>query len=439
MALPAPGAFAPAAATDAAGRKNMGQLIHLRWLAVAGQLATILVAHFLMGIALPMAPMLAMVVAAAALNIASRPLLRRRRDVTNAEIFLALIFDVVLLTVQLYLSGGATNPFVSLYLLQVVLGAVLLDIWSAWMIVGVTSGCFALLTVAYRPLDLPARFLGRLVDLHTLGRWICFALVAVLLVMFVTRISRNLRSRDAHLADLRQQAAEEDHIIRMGLLASGAAHELGTPLASLAVILNDWRRMPALAADAELMEEIGEMQAEVQRCKAIVTGILLSAGDPRGEAPAVTTMNRFLDDVVDDWRAAHPSAGIDYDNRFGDDMPIVSDPALKQVIWNVLDNAGEMAPERIAFHARRDEGSLILLIRDDGPGFTPAMLASYGRPYQSTKAGAGRGLGLFLVVNVMRKLGGRVEVANRPGGGADVTLILPLATIGMKEPGSDVP
>ncbi len=133
---------------------------------------------------------------------------------------------------------------------------------------------------------------------------VCFALDAALLVFFVTRINRNLRERDARLATLRQRAAEEDHIVRIGLLASGAAHELGTPLATLSVILGDWRRMPVLAADPELVGEIDAMEAEVQRCKAILTGILVSAGEARGESAALTTLHTFLDDFVEDWREA---------------------------------------------------------------------------------------------------------------------------------------
>src|SRR4029077_14698827 len=97
------------------------------------------------------------------------------------------------------------------------------------------------------------------------GLLLCFALNAALLVIFITRINRNLRARDARLADLRERASEEEHIVRMGLLASGAAHELGTPLSTLSVILGDWRRMPAIAADPQMLEEIEEMQAQVQR------------------------------------------------------------------------------------------------------------------------------------------------------------------------------
>jgi two-component system sensor histidine kinase RegB len=417
---------------DTAGRKNMALLVQLRWLAVAGQLVTILVVEFGLGIELPLAAILVGPATAILLNLASLALLRRRDTVSNGELFLALLFDVGSLTVQLYLSGGATNPFVSLYLLQVVLGAILLDAWSSWAIVAITSLCSALLTVAHQPLALPPQLRPYWFVLDTIGALACFVLVATLLVLFIARISGNLRARDAHLADMRQQAAEEDHIVRMGLLASGAAHELGTPLSSLAVILSDWRRMPALAGDAELQGEIAEMQAEVQRCKAIVTGILLSAGEARGEGPEVTSVHAFLDRTVADWRAIHPVATIDYKNRFGSDLAIVSDPVLRQVVCNVLDNALEASPRWIGVTADGDDRTLCIAVEDAGPGFTPAMLVDLGKPYRSSKAQPGHGLGLFLVCNVMRKLGGTVTAANRAEGGAVVTLSLPLAALAIE-------
>jgi len=417
--------------TDAAGNANMRQLVTLRWIAVAGQLVTVLTVRFLLGIDLPLVPMLLAMAASVALNLASMRLYGWQRG-ANAQLLLAMLLDVGLLTVQLYLSGGATNPFIALYLLQVVLGAVLLDRWSSWAIVGVTGGCFALLTIRYRPLALPTDYAGEYFALYTVGSLLNFLLVATLLVLFMTRITGNLRARDEHLADLRQQAAEEDHIVRMGLLASGAAHELGTPLASLAVILNDWKRMPALATDAGMLEEIGEMQAEVQRCKTIVTNILLAAGEARGEAPEVVPLHVFLDAIVEDWRALHAGVEFDYTSRLGDDPLIVSDPALKQVIANVLDNAAEASPVWVGFSGERSGDHLALIVRDHGPGFTRDKLASFGKPYQSSKRDPGHGLGLFLAVNAMRKLGGSVAVANRETGGAEVTLMLPLAAIALE-------
>jgi len=423
---------------DAAGHKNMLQLVQLRWLAVIGQLVTIAVVQLVVGIALPWRPMMMVLIGLLALNVASIILLRIRTGISGVELFAALLFDVGALTAQLYLSGGATNPFVSLFLLQVVLGSVLLDRRLSWVIVGVTSLCFAGLMIVNRPLAMPMNYPGDMLRLHVLGMWISFAIIAVLLVLFVTRISGNLRARDAYLADIRQQAAEQDHIVRIGLLASGAAHELGTPLASLAVILGDWRRMPVISDDPQLRQEIREMEAEVKRCKAILSGILLSAGETRGEAPTVTTVQDFLDDLVLDWRATRPSARLQYENNFGADLPIVSDTALKQTICNVLDNAAEASPEEIKISARRERGALLITISDRGPGFSADMLANIGKPYNSTKNRPGSGLGLFLVVNVMRKLGGDISARNLDGLGAEVTLTLPLSAVAFSPEAVDV-
>lgn len=418
---------------DAAARKNMQLLVQLRWIAVAGQLATIVIVHFGMKIALPLPLMLIVPCMAAIVNLASPVFLRGRTDVTHAELFLALLFDVLSLTIQLYLSGGSTNPFISLFLLQVVLGAILLDRNSAWAIVVISSICAGLLALFHVPLALPPLFEGRLFDLHIAGTWVCFAMIAVLLVLFITRINSNLRAREAYLANLRQQAAEEEHIVRMGLLASGAAHELGTPLSSLAVILNDWQHIPALASQTELRDEIAEMQAEVGRCKAIVTGILMSAGEARGESPRVGSVQSFIDDVVQSWRDAHTDMQLTFQLEPADYPRIISDPVIRQAIGNILDNAREAGAAHIDMTVHRDEDNLHITIADDGPGFTPEMLATVGKPYRSSKGRQGGGLGLFLVVNVVRKLGGNVVARNLPAGGAQVALALPLSTIAVEK------
>lgn len=413
----------------AAGRENMLQLVQLRWLAVAGQLATILVTQFVFGIALPLWPMLAVLAGLVALNLASLALLRLERPIAEAALLGALLLDVASLSAQLYLSGGATNPFVSLFLLQVVLGSVLLDRGSSWALVVVTSLAFALLTIRYRPIVLPPTLGRSLFALHVQGMWVCFALVAILLVLFVTRVNGNLRAQDARLARVERQAVEEEHIVRIGMLASGAAHELGTPLSSLSVILGDWQHAGVAADHAELRRDIEDMQAEVQRCKAIVTGILMASGDPRGEASAATTVRRLLESIVGDWTTARDFAGLRYRDDFGDDVTIASDVVLQQAVFNLLDNAAEVSPDRIEIALARDGEALLLRVRDWGPGFAAEQLAGLGKPYNTSKAQLGRGLGLFLVGNVARKLGGQLTALNLPDGGAEVALRLPLSTL----------
>jgi two-component system sensor histidine kinase RegB len=417
------------AIADTSGRKNMMLLIQLRWIAVAGQIVTIAVVELGLGIALPLNAMGVVLGALILLNVATLLRLKSRADVANRTLLLALLLDVVALTAQLYLSGGATNPFVFLYLLQVTLAAVLLDTASTLAIAILACACFVALMLFNLPIAAPRAGMPDPFTLHIAGTLVCFALDAALLVVFVGRITRNLRERDAHLAAMKHHAVEENHIVRMGLLASGAAHELGTPLSSLSVILGDWRRMPQLSGDPELAQEIEEMEAAVKRCKSILTGILMSAGEAPGERPGATTVNTFLDEVVDDWCAARGVTVLRYRNGFGDDLPIVSDTALKQVVFNVLDNALEASPGRVSFSARREGEMLVLRVSDSGRGFAPEMLAQFGKPYQSSKGRPGGGLGLFLVVNVVRKLGGTVTARNRTDGGAVVSIELPLETL----------
>ena len=411
-----------------ANHKNATLLYQLRWIAVFGQAATIAFTQVVLGVALPLRPMALILTGLMVLNIANRLWLRRHAEVTNRDLFMVLTLDVVAFTAQLYFSGGATNPFAFLYLLQVALAAILLEVRFAWVVVAMACAGFLWLTVSFEPLALAEGDASRF-SLHILGTFICLTLDAALLVVFATRIMRNLRNRDARLAAMRQQAAEHDHIVRMGLLASGAAHELGTPLASLSVILNDWRHMAQVADSPDMRQELAEMQAALDRCKTIVSGILQSAGEVPGEAASITPVKAFLEDLVREWRVSRACQILSFENRFGPDVSIVSDTALRQVIYNVLDNALEASPDFVRLEAECTAGDMILTVYDDGTGFEPRILEQFGKPYQSTKQRRGAGLGLFLVVNVIRKLGGTVAAQNLTPHGARVRISLPLGTL----------
>ncbi|WP_260925706.1 ATP-binding protein [Novosphingobium sp. 9] len=421
-----------AARSEALSWSNVELLMWLRWLAVAGQLVTILLVETVLDVRLPLVPLLAAPVVLILVNLGSIALLNRRHRFSQGELYAALTIDVEALCWQLYHSGGATNPFTTLFLLQIVIGAIILEArWSVLVAVN-TSLCMLLLLFAHVPLDFPNTHANEPFGLYLVGSLLCFLLSAVLLVVFVGQLNRNRRTSERELSKLRQQATEEAHIVRMGLLASGAAHELGTPLSSLSVVLGDWSRIPAIAQEPDLLADIADMQRELQRCKAVVGSILMSAGELRGEDPQVEGLRSLLGDIVTEWR---PRAGgiFLYEDGLGEDLDVISDPGLQQVIGNVLDNALEASPAYVRMAAVREGteglGDLVITVEDRGPGFSASVIGRIGQPYISTKGSEGRGVGLFLTANVLRTLGGRLAVANRAEGGAQVRLTIPLEAI----------
>jgi len=431
------GAPAVARSRGSAGLRNMQQLIQLRWIAVIGQVATILVVHYGLDIGLPLQPMFTVLAGLTLFNIASQLRWRRREHASSNALLVSLLVDVASLTIQLFLSGGITNPFVFLYLLQVVLSTVILRSPWSWVIAAAAALCVTGLTLVRTPIALtvePARGLG---DHYVQGLLICFLLIAGLLVVFLTRIGRILRERDARLAELRQRAAEEEHIVRMGLLASGAAHELGTPLSTLSVILGDWQHLPTIASEGELHRDVVEMQLQVARCKSIVTNILLAAGGPRAEAPTEMGLHAMLDGLAEEWRQARNPASFAYANHCALDPRIVSDTGLRQMVFNVLDNALEASPGWVALDVHCDGETLFIDVSDAGVGFEGDILERLGSPYNTSKGRPGGGLGLFLSVNVARTLGGSLRAKNRPQGGAVVTMTLPLSAIAIEDARGD--
>ncbi len=422
----------PDVAASSPSRSSVILLTQLRWIAVFGQLATIIVVATALDVRLPLAPLLLAPLLLILVNVAVARILLQRRAFSQRELCSALMIDVIALCWQLYHSGGATNPFTFLFLLQIVIGAIILEARWSWFVALNACLCMALLTFRYVPLRLPDPYAQDPFRLYIYGSLFCFVLAAVLLIVFVERLDRNRRDSDAQLAAYRHQAAEEDHIIRMGLLASGAAHELGTPLSSISVILGDWSREPAIAQDPDMAADLADVRRELERCKTIVTGILMSAGEVRGIDPAVTDVRAFVEDIAEEWRVRTPGE-LRLVDRIAENVQIIADPGLRQIIGNVIDNAIEVSPDLVLIEAWLEGAGpgrqLVFTVSDRGPGFAADVKARIGQPYTSTKGRDGGGLGLFLVVNVIRKLGGLVLVENRESGGASVQLTIPLATL----------
>ena len=221
--------------------------------------------------------------------------------------------------------------------------------------------------------------------------------------------------------------------MRMGLLASGAAHELGTPLATMSVVLGDWKRMPQFANNPDMLEELEEIQGQLLRCKSIVSGILLSAGETRGESSSKTSLNDFFEELVQEWESSRPVQHFEYHNHIDQEFTVAFDSTVKQMVFNVLDNALEVSPNGLRFEVSKDNTQLFMTVTDQGPGFRADILEQLGTPYNSSKGRPGGGLGLFLVMNVARTLGGSMEARNCDGGGAQVRMTLPLSSLVLQE------
>lgn len=411
-----------------ANKKNLLQLVYLRAIAICGQFITIFVVHHGMGIPLPMDKMLLVIAFLLGLNIVGWQRYKRQKNITATELFIELLLDVAALTTQLYLSGGASNPFVSLFLLQVIIGAILLKPVYAWALFLVTFVCY--LTLTFHAQDLQHMYhyhLGEFFNLHVHGMLISYTIGGVLLVFFLTRINANIKERDLRLADIKQQSLEEDHILRMGLLAAGAAHELGTPLTTISVILKDWQSLSVPESKEAQQQDIDAMQRQIQRCKDIVSNILLSSGHVRGESSKAIMLDEFINMTVAEWKETRRPAMVDYQSDL-QPIRIISDQVIKQMLLNVFDNALEASPKWVGIAASVQEDRLEVRVSDNGKGFSAEALESFGKPYTSSKDGHGRGLGLFLVVNTLRKLGGQAQVENLSNG-AMVCLSIPLSSI----------
>lgn len=411
---------------DASDCGNLGLLVCLRWVAIAIQTLALCAAVTLLDIELPVVQMGAIIVALVTFNAFASWKSRRSRFISEAALFRAFVIDITALFCLLYLSGGVNNPFISLFLVQVIIGSVLMRDFRIWMLVALTTAFYVFLVFRYRPLDLPHAHDGDFLNLHLQGMFISHVVAAILVAFFLNRIHKNALQKDRLITEMQQRTFEEEQIVRMGLLASSAAHDLGTPLMTIDVMLGDWEKMSDLGENREMREDLAEMRLQINRCRDALTGILAASGAPRGEGTIHVTLKDFIDDIVHQWRNTKQTTTIEYANMLQPDEAFVSDSALRTIIRTVLDNAYEASSSWIGIAVGRINRSLTISVSDAGQGFVEPSLGNLGKAYNSTKNGAARGLGLFLAVKSVEKLGGYIEAKNGEYGGACVTICLPL-------------
>jgi two-component system sensor histidine kinase RegB len=399
-------------------------LVRLRWVAVAGQLAA---GVAVLGLGWP-----ARVEVSAAvllLTAISNAWLGRARDPSQALIFSILALDIVLLTALLGAAGGAANPFTSLYIVHITLAAVVLGLKPAGALGLLSLAGYALLfalTPDHAGHGAHAEHGGGVsFSLHLYGMWLSLGLSSLAIAYFIARLSVALNQRESELAAFRERSARVEKLAALSTLAAGAAHELGTPLGTIAIAAKELEFSSERITPEVLREEARLIRAEVLRCREIIDRLRGHAGESVGEAPQDFPCSALFADVLD-LLGGRAGARLRLDPA-PEIVLHVPRRALVQALVNLVNN-GLDASEKgavlvsVALAPQR----LTLCVKDEGAGMSPEMLARVGEPFFTTKApGHGMGLGLFLTKSLADQLGGEFTLRSTPGQGTTACLSLP--------------
>jgi two-component system sensor histidine kinase RegB len=413
-----------------AARINFLWLLRLRWGAMAGQTITILGVQWLLAMTLPLRLLLAIIACEAVSNGACALWVAQDKRVEPWMLGALMAADVLLLSGLLYLTGGAFNPFSFLYLVHIALAAVVLSPGWTWTLVGLSLACFGSLFLLPQPSSIAGMDMHlehAHMHMHLQGMWVAFAVAAAFIVYFVQRVRAALTEREQQLAEARDRTARSEKLASLATLAAGAAHELSTPLSTIAVVAKELehqieRRGGAddAVADARLIRE------QVSRCRAILVQMTADAGESMGESSQAVSIDSLLEQALDGLQQKASIRILDGDARsFMVEVP--RNPvahAIRNVLKNALEASAGAGDVQVRMTAHADD--CCLEVTDRGIGMPPDVLDRAGEPFFTTKApGQGMGLGLFLSRVVFARLGGRLEIESAPGHGTTVRLYLP--------------
>ena len=415
-------------------RLKLDTLVRLRWLAVIGQGAAVSLVHFGLGYQLPFGACFAVIAAAAAVNLGlriRRPASHRLGD-DAATVLLA--FDILQLAGLLFLTGGLQNPFAILFLAPVLISATALAPQRTLGLGLLAVACASVLILVHQPLPWGAGRPLELPFLYVAGIWTAILLGIAFTGAFAYRVAEEARQLAQALAATELVLAREQHLSQLDGLAAAAAHELGTPLATIALVARELALQAPpgtpLAEDTRLLSE------QVQRCRVILSK-LTSLDDAEGGILETMTLQHLIEEVVGPQRPF--SHAIDVDCRGEGPEPVCRrSPGLLYGLGNLVDNAADFARTTIAIEARWSSEQVSVQIRDDGPGFAPEILLRVGEPYVTTRARdradgetvSGLGLGLFIAKTLIERSGGHIVLSNAaaPGTGAVVRIAWPRQT-----------
>ena len=429
---PAPGTEWTDSRADA-NRIRLSWLLKLRWGGAVGQTLAILAARLIIQIDVPVAILLSIVCFEVVENFLLEQWMQRAKTVPHGVIAATMFLDAALLTALLALSGGYSNPFATIYLVNVALAVVLLDSPWAWAMLGASLVLYGSLFAVGHVAGLgPLSTLDHqdLMALHMQGMWVAFVVAAAFIVYVMQRVQMALTRAQQALAEERSLSTRKDKVASLATLAAGAAHELSTPLSTIAVVVKELQRSAEKSGAPETaIQDFALIREQVERCRDILHHMSAQAGENAGERFVAVPLVRWVVDTLE----FLPGRGrVDVQAKVDLEAYAVSGPpkSITRALRSLLKNALQASPEssRVLLQISLEGDLVVVQVIDRGCGMPSEILSRAGEPFFTTKVpGEGMGLGLFLTQTLAEQLGGGLELSSTPGSGTVATLKLPLA------------
>ncbi|MGH8381529.1 ATP-binding protein [Pseudomonas sp.] len=402
-----------------ATRQNLWRLTFIRILVLAAQAGSVGVAYWTELLPLPWVSLVITLGLSSLLCAFTALRLRLSLPVTELEYALQLACDLLIHSALLYYSGGSTNPFVSYYLVPLAIAAVTLPWVYSLVLSGIALAAYSLLLVQFYPLE---TFPMAREKMQVYGMWLSIALAAAVITFFAAKMAEELRRQEQLRAERREEGLRDEQLLAVATQAAGAAHELGTPLATMSVLIKEMRQDHN---DPLLQEDLAVLQDQVKLCKETLQNLVRAAEANRRMAVEDQEVTAWLDEALNRWHLMRPEASYRFQRLGLGSVPrLAPPPDLTQALLNLLNNAADACPDELEVRLDWDAQDMVISIRDHGPGVPVAIAESIGKPFFTTK-GKGFGLGLFLSKASVTRAGGSVKLYSHEEGGTLTELRLP--------------
>ena len=404
--------------------------IFIRWIALSGQLTTVLIVHFALGFLLPLVPLLIIIAIGIILNLWQSWLNKNAVQLSRLSVLFVLIFDVTQLAALLYFAGGLLNPFSILFLAPVAVSAAILDVFSTITLVIIVTICASILSIYHLPL--PWSYKGFVVPpLYQFGLWIALVISAIFMAYYVFWLAQKSKRTSEMLGQTKLMLASERQVIALGSLATAAAHKLGSPLTTIRLISDDL--MTQLKLNSIQKEDLLLLKAEVERCQIILSELDSDAMKTSRELDILMPLGLAIQKMVANTISSF-KVQIEWkvENSSDKNQPEIAQiPELSYALEAILENANDFAETKITLVISWDHESIYINVIDDGMGYPSSILSNIGQPENSSRLGqeGHRGLGLFLVQSFIRQLNGTTIFQNRKPNGASVKIRIPIESL----------